>query len=80
MKKPPRSITPLSSVAYKWLPTSCAYRMVAEGRDLEWWHPLRSGRAESVIEAGISVKDRCVSELHVHPDSLEEQIITWVET
>ena len=73
-------LTPVGALDYKWLPTTCAYRMVAEGRDLAWWHPLKSGRVESVMEAGISVRGRCVSEQHVHPDSYEEQIITWVES
>lgn len=72
-------LTPIGALDYQWLPTTCAYRMVAEGRDLEWWHPLKSGRVETVMEAGISVKGRCVPEQHVHPDSFEEQIITWVE-
>ena len=72
-------LTPDTVAAFKWLPTTCAYRLKAEGKDLEWWHPLVSGRAESVAEAGISVRGKCISEEHVHPDDFEEHIIRWVE-
>ena len=51
-------LTPENVRTITWLPSTCAYRLVAEGHDLFAWHPLMSGRPESVHEAGISMRGR----------------------
>lgn len=51
-------LTPKNVREISWLPSTCAYRLVAEGHDLYWWHPLISGSRETVHTAGISVRGR----------------------
>lgn len=65
------SLHPDNIPKLRWLPKTCAYRLVAEGRDLPAWHPLVSGDSESVHTAGISVRGRAISEEYVHPDDVE---------
>lgn len=58
----------------KWMPKTCAYRLLAEGKDLEWWHPLVSGNPSTVHAAGISVRYRTQAEKDVDMDNLEDYI------
>jgi uncharacterized protein len=61
-----------------WLPPSCAYRLVAEGRDLYWWHPLVSGDPDTVHAAGMSVRGRVgISEADLGEEDYEDRIVSW---
>jgi uncharacterized protein len=68
-------LTPATVREVDWLPSSCAYRRLAEGRDLAWWHPLVSGDPGTVHDAGVSVRGRAVSERRAGP--FEHHIADW---
>lgn len=59
------------------LPSTCAYRLLHEGRDLPEWHPLLTGDPDSVHKAGISVRGRVTSEDFVHPRDIEDRDVEW---
>lgn len=71
----PRDLAPLA-----WMPSTCAYRLLDEGKPLPDWHPLISGTPASVHAAGISVRGRCTSEDHVHEDEIEHRLASWIRT
>jgi uncharacterized cysteine cluster protein YcgN (CxxCxxCC family) len=72
------TLTPETVRTLTWLPVTCAYRLVAEGKDLPEWHPLVSGTKESVHEAGVSVRDRVsASEDDLPQDSWPKRIVLW---
>lgn len=61
------ALTPASVRKINWLPETCAYRLVAEGKDLPAWHPLVTGDPASVHTAGISVSGRVISDRDAGP-------------
>ena len=70
-------LTPETAMTLPWMPRTCAYRLLAEGRPLYWWHPLLSGDPESVHRAGISVRGRVVDEREVPDAELEDHVVFW---
>lgn len=61
-------LTPETVGDYHWLPDTCAYRRLAAGQPLAWWHPLRSGDPELVHTQYVSLRGAMISEEYVHPD------------
>ncbi len=72
-------LSPDGASSFGWLPASCAYRRLAEGRTLAPWHPLVSDDPESVHLAGISVRGQLISEMHVHDEDLPAMLVHWTE-
>ena len=70
-------LTPAILEAIDWLPATCAYRRVKEGRDLEWWHPLISGKPGLVHRLGISIRGKATPEEGVDMENLEDRVVDW---
>jgi len=69
------NVTPELLETADWLPNTCAYRLIYEGKPLEWWHPLISKDPNSVHTAGISIKRYAMSERELPDGSdLEDYI------
>ena len=58
-----------------WMPQTCAYRLVHEGRPLYDWHPLLSGTPETVHDAGVSMRGATLPEYEIDQDDWEDHII-----
>jgi len=68
-------LTPSKVETLDWLPDSCAYRLVLQGKPLPDWHPLVSGNPDSVHQAGVSVRNKTISESDIDMDDLEDHIL-----
>lgn len=72
-------LTPELIGQFDWLPDTCAYKLLAQGKDLQWWHPLISGDKRTVVMAGISIKGKVVSESEIDPDDIEDMVVDWFD-
>jgi len=69
-------LTPQNVLELKWIPPTCAYKLVAEGKPLPKWHPLISGDRQSIQETEFSIGGRVISESVVDMDDLENYVIS----
>ena len=58
-----------------WMPETCAYKLLYQGNPLYDWHPLISGQADTVHQAGVSMQGRTVPEFEIDEDDWEDHII-----
>lgn len=73
-------LTPEDASSFHWLPDSCAYRLVSEGKDLPDWHPLKTSTQQSVVDAGISVLcQELVPDNTIEEEKWQEHLIEWVQ-
>jgi uncharacterized cysteine cluster protein YcgN (CxxCxxCC family) len=72
-------LTPKNVPKLDWLPRTCAYRLVSEGQDLAWWHPLVSGDADTVHAARVSARGKTRPEGRLKVPGLMKRIVKWPE-
>ena len=68
------ALTPKNVGELGWLPETCAYRRLEEGKGLSWWHPLVSGTSETVRQAGISIENEAYTEVGITVEELVHHI------
>ena len=61
----------------KWMPETCAYKLLNEGKNLPYWHPLLSGNDEEIVNSGNSVKNRVTNENEIKIKDLPDYIFNW---
>ena len=61
------ALDPENVMSLAWMPDTCAYRLIGEGKDLYWWHPLVSGSPDTVYAAGVSVRGKLINEDKIKP-------------
>ena len=71
-------LRPQDVTEFQWLPSTCAYRLVSEGKPLPAWHHLVSGNRQAIHDFGMSVRGRVIPEAEVPEVDVEDYIIRWV--
>ena len=71
-------LTPQNLAEVYWLPMTCAYRLINEGKQLPAWHPLLTGNKKSVAESGHAMAGRVIPILAVDEENWEDHIVDWV--
>ncbi len=60
---------------FGWMPETCAYRLIHEGKPLPDWHPLISGTPDSVHEHGASARKKLIPEFLADEENLEKYVV-----
>lgn len=68
-------LTPVNVANLDWLPDTCAYRLILNGKPLPDWHHLISGDLNTIHNAGISVLGKVVDESFINMNKLEEHMV-----
>ena len=71
------TLTPNNVAALKWMPCTCAYRLISEGKDLPDYHHLVSGSRQTIHDVGMSVQDAVTSEIFVSEEEQITRIVIW---
>lgn len=69
-------VTPDNADKLKWMPETCGYRRLANGKPLPKWHPLETGNPDSTKLAGATVYKKVISEADINPDDIEDYIVS----
>ncbi len=72
-------LRPEDVAQFDWLPSTCTYRLLAQGEDLPAWHPLLTGNSILIHQLGFSVKGKVVSENDIPEEDYEDRVIHWIE-
>lgn len=72
-------LSPAHIPQLKWLPETCAYRLIAEGKNLPKWHPLVSGDPYTVHTAGISIRNKVIPEQDIDIRDLEDYVVHQIK-
>lgn len=73
------TLRPEDVESFFWLPASCSYRLVYEGKSLPRWHHLISGDRQAVHAENASVSGKVKSELSIAEEDYEDHIIRWID-
>lgn len=73
------TLTPDNLHELAWMPSTCAYRLLHEGKPLPEWHPLQSGTSESTRETAASIFSYATPENEIDAEQLPDYIIEWLK-
>ncbi len=73
-------LSPSNLDALPWMPQTCAYRLLHEGKDLPNWHPLVTGDPSTTHTSGHSVMGKIFTEGDIAEDDYPDHIKDWDKT